>query len=979
MDLREKIQELFQTTPDYIYGVSFGFKTVEGKQTEDLAIIFHINQKLPLESIPENERIPEFITIDGKEYPTDVINDSQPKNFACYNISETNPSLQVLPHRQKHRPIKGGTVICATSNCGFSYEEFDDNKIKPYSLGTLGAIVVDNITNTLVGLTAGHVLSKEITSPTFRNLQNAQPVNILYPQKLNIIDRDNKLSNLQSVDLYNQEVYQFNESSGIDISSNDAIGVPKRYVPISGRFRNFADAGVFTLSKNAISLTGSNVQLGLDGTLNMGFATTGEIYDIFTGQRTILSAGRTTGPKNSGCRLTIKNYFTSMVISGYYDNNIVTGFGFSDLIGFGDSNNGPDPAAAGDSGSILYADCNGANKIIGVVFAGSQTGSNNAYACRIDHIAQKLNINSWTGNVLNFDNLNYKKGLITGANQNSPSLIVGGDTYFQAGIYSNFLGPVNPNNLAGSNTVINPDGSLTINPNLNPNNTTQNILPGDPSNDDSLNIKDTDIFLNSFILLPGSSAYSVLAEGILVDSNFKPVSNATIVYKIEVLSTVETSEQVLRGTISTVSTDAEGVFTIVANNTAQDSLSFRVKILDAVKDSYTFRPDLSIKNEDTVLASPVENSDNPPTPPPSNENEEESSGENESGPELPSTTTTESEDLNTTGTGSGSGSGSSSVKGKRGGFVTPCCDDALDIKNNFAAQLDITVFCKSSSNGLLTRIEILANLNITNNPIVCEGNNLQAYLAIGGQKIKFSPWIQLGTRVLNSDGLILSQQQFDRILSAASGGLTPVNVIIQGSLNSAISVGCEDENTRNRVYFKANTNIKYISWNESVTGSDQAQGPHCIGTQAARCDDKICPAKCCDCCAQVVDTGVRELVLAYPDEDGNLYFTTLAAGGCPGLTNVDSRLYTDLFTCAFDCDCLAEDPGSQRIPKFIATATKRSISCERSKQTCFQCVLDPDECPPPDSYNTSLFNTANILPLGTNLLSNKKSTIYKSV
>lgn len=973
MDLREKIEELFQTTPDYIYGVSFGFKTIEGKQTQDLAIVFHINQKLPLESIPENERIPKFITIDGKEYPTDVINDSQPKNFACYNISETNPSIQVLPHRQKHRPIKGGTVICATSNCGYSYEEFDDNKIKPYSLGTLGAIVVDNITNTLVGLTAGHVLSKEITSPPFRNLQNTQAVNILYPQKLNIIDSDNKLTKLQSVDLYNQEVYQFNESSGIDISSNDPIGVPKRYVPISGRFRNFADAGVFTLSKNAISLTGSNVQLGLDGTLNMGFATTGEIYDIFTGQRTVLSAGRTTGPKGSGCRLTIKNYFTSMVISGYYDNNIITGFGFSDLIGFGDSVNGPDPAAAGDSGSILYADCSGTNKIIGVVFAGSQTGSNNAYACRIDHITGGLNINSWDGSVLNFDNLNFKKALITGANQSAQSLIVDGDTYFQAGIHSNFLGPVNPNSLCSSNTIVNPDDTLTINPNLNPNNTTQNILPDDPSTDDILNIKDADIFLNDFNLFPGSSAYSVIAEGILVDSNFNPVSNATIIYKVEVWSTL--ADEVLRGVVSTTSTDLRGAFTIAANNLTQDSLLFRVKILDAVQGCYTFRPDLSIKNEDTVSASPIQDALNPPTPPPSDGNEEESGGDNESGPSI--------------GSDNPAPSGGLSVTGSRGGIPSTganrwveCCDDPASIKNSFSAELSVGVYCKSSSNGLVTRIEILADLIIKNNPIVCEGNNLQAYLTIGGIRIPFRPWITVGTARVSTESLVLSQSQFEKILNASSGGLTPVRAIIHGSLNSATSVGCINKTLKYAsVYFPVESTIKYISWNESVTGSDQVQGPHCIGTQEARCDGKRCPAKCCDCCAQVVDTGVREIVLAYPDSNGTLYFTTLAAGGCPNLTNVDSRLYTELFTCAFDCDCVvAEDLSGQNIPKFRATATKRSISCERTKQTCFQCVLVPDGCPPEGpSYGTSLFNTADILPLGTNLLSNKNSTISKSV
>ena len=401
--------------------------------------------------------------------------------------------------------------------------------------------------------------------------------------------------------------------------------------------------------------------------------------------------------------------------------------------------------------------------------------------------------------------------------------------------------------------------------------------------------------------------------------------------------------------------------------------------MDAVKDCYTFRPDLSIKNEDTITIPGIPDENNLFTPPPSDENEEESGGNNESGVSLGGI---ESEGIDTTGTSSGigSGGGGSITGGKPGGFAEPCCDDSVDITNNFAAELDMIVFCKSSSNGLLTRIEILANLKITNNPIVCEGNNLQAYLAIGGQKIKFSPWIQLGTTVLSTESLILSQSQFDRILSAASGGLTPVNVIIQGTLNSAITVGCTDENPRNRVYFKANTNIKYISWNESVTGSDQVQGPHCIGTQAARCDGKICPAKCCDCCALVVDTGVREIVLTYPDSDGNLYFRNITSG-CESITNSDARLYTELFTCAFDCDCVvAEDLSGQNIPKFRATATKRSISCERTKQTCFQCVLVPDECPPDaPSYSTSLFNTADILPLGANLLSNKNSTISKSV
>jgi hypothetical protein len=340
----------------------------------------------------------------------------------------------------------------------------------------------------------------------------------------------------------------------------------------------------------------------------------------------------------------------------------------------------------------------------------------------------------------------------------------------------------------------------------------------------------------------------------------------------------------------------------------------------------------------------------------------------------------ESEGLDLSGTSSGSGSSKSNSAKEdpdRGGFVS-CCDDPASIKNNFSAELSVGVYCKSSSNGVQTRISILADLIIKNNPIVCEGNNLQAYLTIGGLKIAFRPWITFGTTRVSTDELILSQSQFDKIVNAASGGLTPIRAIIHGSLNSATSAGCRDKTLKSaRVYFSADTPIKYVSWNENVTGSDQVQGPHCIGTQAAVCTDDLCPAKCCDCCAQVVDTGIRELVLAYPDENGRLYFTNLP---CPGLTNVETRLYTDLFTCAFDCGCLEPADPTKRVPIFRPTASKRSISCERSKQTCYQCELVSDGCPPDSpSYGTSLFNTADILPLGTNLLSNHKSTIYKSV
>lgn len=621
MDLEQKINELFDNTPEYINGVSFGFKKTNGKDTNELSIIFHLDKKKSVKDIPENELIPKTININGKNYTTDVVESSIIKSLACYNISDNNLSLEVLPHRSKQRPVKCGTVIVSTNNCGYNYDEISVNKIKPYRVGTLGCIVVDNNTNTLVGLTAGHVLSREILKG---NLQEITPLstNIIYPQKLRIIDKNNNLTKSQSENFYAQEIYQYTESSGnINILSNDAIGIPKKYALLTNTGTNYIDAGIFTLNKNVVSFTGSNLQLGLTGTLNMPFATNDEIYDIFSNQYNVYSAGRTTGPKDDRCNLKIKSLYSSKTISGYYLNDNLVNIYFRDLIGFGDTSNLPDPSSDGDSGAILYADHSGQNKIIGLVFAGSETGTNWAYACNINRIISGLNISQWTGDTKNFDNPKNKRGFITsitGGNIDSIYNNQDGLTYYQAGIALNLDAPGKSQNFDNSfqeNTVFNNDNSITINP------YNYNIGENDP-------MQKHDIFLHYLIASLNDPIASVIyVDGLVSNLNindeeqimtydYSELRDAEVICKVEFLDSscdccsenpdINCSiPKVIGGHIYRTKTDFESVFQIEISNFLVDTCA-RIKILDIVKPGYNFRPDLSVKNELIICAKNTE-------------------------------------------------------------------------------------------------------------------------------------------------------------------------------------------------------------------------------------------------------------------------------------------------------------------------------------------------------------------------------------
>jgi hypothetical protein len=133
----QDIRKIYENTPDEVISVSFGRKKINNKITNELCIIFVVKKKLSLQSLENQYVIPKTIEINGKVYPTDVIEEEKFQMLSC----PVWPSDLIVPNRSKQRPLKGGVSISAW----------------PFkSVGTVGLICLDSKTQSLVGLTNAH-------------------------------------------------------------------------------------------------------------------------------------------------------------------------------------------------------------------------------------------------------------------------------------------------------------------------------------------------------------------------------------------------------------------------------------------------------------------------------------------------------------------------------------------------------------------------------------------------------------------------------------------------------------------------------------------------------------------------------------------------------------------------------------------------------------------------------------------------------
>lgn len=394
--LNNYLSNFYLSSPDNVKFIGYGYKIKNNIQTNIKSIVFGVEQKLPLNEILPDQLIPNNLTIDNTNYITDVIEikGSFNKSSYCYTCDINNTSDD---HRTRTLPIKGGISLGI------------ENQNKA---GTLGLIVKDNQTNTLVGLTCGHIVVSNTTINSSRENEISQASST---QNINIV----------------QPAY-------IDDSDNHYIGAVKRYIPIDPNSINIVDAAIISLDFNTISQSDSIKQVGLNNTQSLPFATTQEIDSLLDEPRPMLvKSGRTSGFVN--CEMATQYLFGSLDIVDI-DNST-----FSDCIIFSylQEQNGDwasNVVCPGDSGQVIIANFNGIYKVVGLVFAGGATFEyfgnpyNLGIACRIDKVSQLLDISNWDGSApIKYSNKNNwiflnKNGLLSNV-----SITENNKKYWQAG------------------------------------------------------------------------------------------------------------------------------------------------------------------------------------------------------------------------------------------------------------------------------------------------------------------------------------------------------------------------------------------------------------------------------------------------------------------------------------------------------------------------------------------------------------------
>ncbi len=409
-EIKDKIAELSSRLMEDCTSVGYGFKEKNGKITKEKSIIFTFKKKKPLDELTSDEIIPEAITIGNQTLKTDVqegVNilmgyEACPSDFYSWSSNSTlNPTGVVTPIQQNLvRPLKGGLQI---RNQSLSF------------LGTMGFIAVDKDNNSLVGVTNAHVMTQSffVANESDRGDYNVYNNNMGQPATTTI----------------------------------QRVGVTKRYVPIVGvgSGTNYVDGAIFTLDESVVDLNESYKYYGFSFEDAPPFATTEEIDSLIDNDFNLYSVGRTTGAKGEG--VTKLKFLSYDNISVFNRLNSTTNrlSLFNDCISYiasasttTEGNSCFYPINSGDSGSALLADINGTIKIIGLSFAGSTLSESDGFfriarACRIDRVADELNIEAFTGQTVNFSDKNNPQIHYVAGFSSDDSITINGNKYYQVG------------------------------------------------------------------------------------------------------------------------------------------------------------------------------------------------------------------------------------------------------------------------------------------------------------------------------------------------------------------------------------------------------------------------------------------------------------------------------------------------------------------------------------------------------------------
>jgi hypothetical protein len=444
---KKHINKLKDSNGSNFRSIGIGKKVTGGHFTNIDSVVFHVKEKKPISKLKPYEIIPDKVIIEDKEYVTDVVH--CPDRIVTLDCYGTNLESWAFDHKKRFRYYPGDQDSEKRINQGIQGGVSLGQQ--EGGTGTLGCVVEDlSDTGKLCGLSNNHVLVKD----AFYASEKSFLPELGYTIKAN--------------NIYKKGAVQPGEPLAMDVSftppafdSQYGIGYVKRYDPMyfwnwneEGEFvyKNLTDAALCSTLKHTIDTTynpgsgGENPDDGLE-TKNVyvlssdsskqydplflalfqqhyEFASSSEISNIVPGTR-IWKSGRTTGLVGHNiCPACIYETNVDVNVYGYNFSQFLVEVLFSDVFSFtyaslDTDENGlhtPNPLPAvilgGDSGSVLLAEFEGVKKIIGLNFAGgsfSRTSGPGSlgFACRIDHVAEALEINSFNTENINLENNGY--------------------------------------------------------------------------------------------------------------------------------------------------------------------------------------------------------------------------------------------------------------------------------------------------------------------------------------------------------------------------------------------------------------------------------------------------------------------------------------------------------------------------------------------------------------------------------------------
>lgn len=331
--------------------------------------------------------------------------------YPCNDLTSSPPPSPIADHRQNVRPLVGGvSMICKLP-------------VGEASAGTLGGIVIDSTDGKMVGITNAHVSG----TPGF--LDPVNNARVLFFAGDPFLEQDGPAGGSSSNNYQYFNNIDNTQPGNLDVAGYshieaNVIGKTKRIYPMLCNDFNPIDCAIVNLTSSVVS-TDSWKQLNIDLPSPPTFATTAEI-DALTTNTPILTCGRTSGPRGSiisqsayysgyysptgttydfaqvhsgTCCLSVTDLTFAGSVSGY--GTVGGGLVFADAIRI--EAKYPcniRPAIGGDSGSMVFAYINGEWKIIGLIYAGTDTFG---LVSRIDHIARLLKVEPYLGTAVDAD------------------------------------------------------------------------------------------------------------------------------------------------------------------------------------------------------------------------------------------------------------------------------------------------------------------------------------------------------------------------------------------------------------------------------------------------------------------------------------------------------------------------------------------------------------------------------------------------